>query len=136
MYDDFNPIDPNDYDVETTSVVSLKKTNITDTSCHRLKRLRRNIDCYATPHRPGSTIRNAVNGRYETGYFVGSKDEDIFFSVILATGETGQTPPTFYYDSPTQYETHFGCRLSPDIKAKWALKYHTAMQCRRISARL
>ena len=133
MYDDFNPTDANDYEIETTSVMSDKKQEIdqSDTGRHKLKRARRNIEFYATPHRPGSTIRNAVNGGYETGYVVGSTDEDVFFSVILATGETGPTPATLYYDSPSQYEAHFGCKLTLDIKSKWMTKYNTEMQRRK-----
>jgi len=132
MYDDFNPIDANDYEVETTSVISYKKSDDkTDSNYHKIKRSHRCIEFYATPHRPGSIIRNAVNGGYEMGYLVGSTSEDVFFSVILATGETGQTPSTLFYDSPAQYENHFGCVLSPKIKTTWINKYNVEMQRRR-----
>ena len=133
MYDDFNPVDENDYDIETTSLVSFKKSDVKeiDSGYHRIKRSRRNIEFYATPHRPKSIIRNAVSGGYEIGYLVGSSSEDIFFSVILATGETGQTPSTLFYDSPQQYELHFGCKLPLEIKNKWTNKYNAEMQRRR-----
>jgi len=53
---------------------------------------------------------------------LGSKDEDSLFSVIIATGETGQTPLILFYDSPEQYERHFQVDLSPATKQRWHKK--------------
>jgi len=57
----------------------------------------------------------------------GSKGEDTLFSVILATGESGQTPLILFYDNPEQYERHFNISLTPEAKKKWHKK-----QARRI----
>jgi hypothetical protein len=65
-----------------------------------------------------------VNARTNQPYDVkfGSKDEDRLFSVILATGETGQTPIILYYDNPEQYERHFNVFLSTGTKQRWHKK--------------
>ena len=61
-----------------------------------------------------------TNQPYNAKY--GSKDEDGLFSVILSTGETGQTPPVLFYDSPEQYENHFGEMVSSATKQRWHKK--------------
>jgi len=61
-----------------------------------------------------------TNQPYKAKY--GSKDEDGLFSVILSTGETGQTPPVLFYDSPEQYENHFGVDVSSETKFHWHKK--------------
>ena len=69
----------------------------------------------------GTKIRNAVTGeRYD--YKVGSKEQDLFFSVALCTGENGMKESlSLFYDSPEQYENHMFqtidmCRLDLDIQ--------------------
>lgn len=66
----------------------------------------------------------AMNAITNTPYKVkfGSKDEDSLFSVIIATGETGQTPLILFYDTPEQYERHFFVHLSPQTKQRWHKK--------------
>ena len=66
----------------------------------------------------------AMNAITNTPYKVrfGSKDEDSLFSVIIATGETGQTPLILFYDTPEQYERHFFVNLSPKTKQCWHKK--------------
>ena len=61
-----------------------------------------------------------TNQPYDAKY--GSKDEDGLFSIILATGEFGQTPPILFYDSPEEYERHFGVNLSKETKQRWHKK--------------
>jgi hypothetical protein len=67
----------------------------------------------------GSRIRNAVTGQY-TPYIVGSKDEDLFFTVIDSAGYQGRKDPLFlFYDTPEQYENHQFTKLNQKIKEKW-----------------
>ena len=71
----------------------------------------------------GSRIRDAETGDYYPNK-TGSKDEDLFFKVILATGEC--TSPngssTLFYNSPQHYMTHLNCSVDPEIIAKWEVK--------------
>ena len=61
-------------------------------------------------------------------YFrVGTADEDLFFSVILATGEFGQNAPTLFYDNPEQYERHFFTKVSQKSKDMWTEKKNSAI---------
>jgi hypothetical protein len=144
FYDDnYHPTIQNDYDgVDESSSVSAS-TSGGDSEYKRMRKIREDykksdpgyskikrkmdgkrvsIELYSTAIHPGATIRNAVTGMFEHGYLVGSNDEDHFFSVILATGETGKPSPILFYDSPQQYERHFGCTVSADSKSKWANK--------------
>lgn len=65
-----------------------------------------------------------TNAKTNQAYNVrfGSKDEDGLFSVILATGECGQTPIILFYDNPQQYERHFNVTLRPETKQRWNKK--------------
>jgi hypothetical protein len=81
---------------------------------------------FQTNSYPNSIIRHAMtgvlqsdNGKY---YRVGSRDEDLFFSTLLATGELGQTAPLLFYDNPEQYERHFFTKLPQQIKDNWVEK--------------
>ncbi len=69
----------------------------------------------------GSQIRNAVTGAY-TKDFVGSVDEDHYFSFILATGESPKGPLTLFFDSPEQCERHLHAEFGKQIKTKWQNK--------------
>ena len=75
---------------------------------------------FTTRYTPGSLIRNAVTGSVEP-VRVGSADERTYFKVGLSTGELGNDAygRHLYYDSPDQYERHFGVRLAADITANW-----------------
>ena len=66
----------------------------------------------------GSHIRNAITGVY-TKSVVGSRDEDLYFSFILATGELRRGAITLFFDSPDQCETHLRVELGSQIKTKW-----------------
>jgi len=90
------------------------------------------VEFFPTSMVPNSHIKNAITGAYQgtDGQFfrVGSKDEDLFFSVILATGELGQGgPPTLFYDSPEQYERHFFTKVPKEMKNVWEVKHGTAI---------
>jgi len=79
-----------------------------------------NIDYYASPINPDLRVRNAVSGIYDT-IKAGSRDTDILFKVTLTTGSNheSRTPQHLYYDSPEQYELHFGCSVPTATKQKW-----------------
>lgn len=90
------------------------------------------VEFFPTTTTPNSAIKNAVSGSYQTTsenrvLRVGTRDEDLFFSVILATGELGQDAPTLFYDNPEQYERHFMTKLSPEIKDAWIEKRDSAI---------
>jgi len=84
------------------------------------------IVVYSTPSGPGRRIRHAITGNYGD-YRVGyANEEDMYFSVILASGEVGQTPAILFYDTPEQYESHFGTQLPDAAKHRWLAKFNAA----------
>jgi hypothetical protein len=89
------------------------------------------VEFYPTSSTPNMIIKNAMTGTFQglDGRFfkVGTADEDLFFSVILATGELGQNASTLFYDNPEQYERHFFTKLPQQIKEKWTEKNNNAM---------
>lgn len=89
------------------------------------------VEFYETSLSPNRIIKNAVTGILQGNCRVGSSDEDLFFSVLLASGECGQTPPCLFYESPEQYEKHFYTELSEKTKSAWRLKYHIEMDRRQ-----
>jgi hypothetical protein len=89
------------------------------------------IEFFPTNTAPNTIIKHAMTGMFQSddGHFyrVGTKDEDFMFSVILATGEMGQTAPVLFYDSPEQYERHFFTKVTQQIKDKWNEKRDRAI---------
>ena len=80
------------------------------------------IGCYmAGP--PGTTIINALTGQKYPGHIVGKYDEDLYFKVMLCSGENGPNPVTLFYDTPAQYERHFYRTVSQNSKDEWIDKY-------------
>ena len=67
----------------------------------------------------GTTIRNAVTGARYPGALVGSHAEHLYYKVAFCTGETGQNPPTLFYDNPEQYERHMHCTVPESCKKPW-----------------
>jgi hypothetical protein len=82
---------------------------------------------FETHTTPNSVIRHAMSGDRCDPYKVGTEDEDLFFSVILATGETGQNISVLFYDNPEQYEAHFHTNLSQSAKDLWREKHNQAL---------
>lgn len=85
------------------------------------------VEFFPTNATPNSGIKHAITGAYQSdnGRFfrTGTKDEDLFFSVILATGELKENgAPVLFYENPEQYERHFFTKLSQQIKNKWVEK--------------
>lgn len=87
-----------------------------------LKRQIEKIEMYGSGD-IGSHIRNAISGQ-RTPHLVGSKDEDLYFSVVEATGINGRSEGVrLFYDSPEQYESHFHTTLNQSIKERWHNKF-------------
>jgi hypothetical protein len=91
---------------------------------------------FETNNTHGRHIRNAVNGQY-TRHIVGSSDEYLYFSVLIATGESGQTPDCLFYDSPEQYERHMRVVVSDSAKDVWRNRYNSMLKVQqdRLSTR-
>jgi hypothetical protein len=85
------------------------------------KKEKKRIKGYATVT---SRIRNAVTGRF-TVHRVGTWQEYMYFTVVVATGhakargDTKGDPLVLYYDSPEEYEKHFGLELDKTMKREW-----------------
>lgn len=72
----------------------------------------------------GNTIRNAVSGQRYSGHVVGSKSEDFYYKVQVSTGEITSNGDSIsvFYDSPEQYEKHFGTLVEQSCKERWLSK--------------
>jgi hypothetical protein len=70
-----------------------------------------------------SQIRDAETGAYYS-HLVGSADEDLYFKVILATGEckSKNGSSTLFYLSPRHYMSHLNNEVSEDTLQMWELK--------------
>jgi hypothetical protein len=66
---------------------------------------------------PDGKIRNAETGEYYNTR-VGSADEDLFFSVVLSTGEVGLKNPKgvnlLFFNSPNHYMKHMRTRIQDE----------------------
>lgn len=109
------------------------RNGVTKKGLHVVKGIYKNykIKVHSTPNYPNSIIRNAITGtgfKFESGDYarVGTFDEDLFFSVLLSTGEAGQSPALLFYDNPEQYERHMEELLPQDGKVEWMGKYVSA----------
>ena len=71
----------------------------------------------------GNHIRDAETGDYYP-HMVGSLDEDLYFSVILATGECNSAngSSTLFYLSPERYMQHQNQQLDEKIILRWKEK--------------
>lgn len=88
------------------------------------------ITYFNTGFTPGLTIRHAISGMYEKGDMVGSVGEDLFFKVKrtpgIVNGIHERDPHFLYFYSPTEYENHFACEVSKEVKDVWAQKVKNA----------
>ena len=89
------------------------------------------VEFFPTNPTPPSFIKHAMSGTVQSAdgrvFRSGTKDEDLFFSVILATGETVGGAPVLFYDNPEQYERHFFTKVPQNIKTRWMEKRNAAM---------
>lgn len=71
----------------------------------------------------GARIRNAETGEYYN-YTVGSKHENLFFSVRLSTGECNgkYNVPTLFFTSPSHYESYLYGTVSEETREVWDYK--------------
>jgi hypothetical protein len=86
----------------------------------RMKRTK--IELY-TSGQINSHIRDAETGIFYK-YKVGSADEDLFFKVILATGEclSKNGSNTLFFSSPKQYMDHLYSDCNEEIMEDWNMK--------------
>jgi hypothetical protein len=84
------------------------------------------VEFYETPNVKGRFIVDAITGHKCAPYLVGTEDEDLFFSTMFATGETGRNASLLFFDSPEQYERHFNLEVSTAIKERWLNKVTSA----------
>lgn len=75
----------------------------------------------------GSNIRLADTGQY-TSHKVGSKYEDFYYKVNLATGECNGKSNTFFFLSPLEYADHMGIELDQNDVRMWRTKIRTIQQ--------
>jgi len=85
---------------------------------------RTKVEIYTS--RPNGKIRNAETGEYYN-VGVGSADEQLFFSVVLSTGESGLKDPKglnlLYFNSPSHYMNHMRIKISDEkIIRNWSEK--------------
>jgi hypothetical protein len=61
---------------------------------------------------------------------VGSYDEDVYFKVMICTGENKlkNEPITLFYHTPEQYEHHFQVEIPLSEKKRWAQKRKELMK--------
>lgn len=125
----YNPADHNDYDEDEVNM--LEKTKRQDRGYNVIyrralrkdgRRYNKKIEIY-TSSGTGNRIRDAETGAY-LNYIVGSSDEDLFFKVMLATGEctSANGSYTLFYTSPQHYANHLLCEVDPKIAATWEEK--------------
>jgi len=137
--DRFNPVNDDDASVDKKKKKDvLSEIKQLDSGYHKIKRpnpknanKKISIEMY-TSGDVGCRIRNAITGqRYS--YKVGSRDEDLLFSIKIATGELGSNSGALFYDNPEQYETHFMLKLTNEQKEMWYAKNLEARITRKLA---
>ena len=133
--DYYNPADPNDYENDIDKLFDKSKRmdkgyNVIYRKVQkkdgRLKNQK--VEIYTTSG-VGNHIRDAETGQY-LQHIVGSKDEDLFFKVVLSTGECKSTngSNTLFYISPQHYMNHLHSELSPEIVSAWEEKHNARLE--------
>lgn len=124
----FLPTPENDEESQSTNSNIVEKHPRKHTIVRGRRVKKTHITFFETNYGNKFCMNAKTNQPYKAKY--GSKDEDGLFSVILSTGETGQTPPILFYDNPEQYEKHFDTYLSKETKQRWhkkQLKYRITL---------
>lgn len=80
----------------------------------------------------GSRIRNAETGEYYN-FLVGSRNEDIFFKVSLATGEctSKNGSNTLFYLSPNHFMSHLNADVNQPTITAWCEKRNKVFRNRK-----
>jgi hypothetical protein len=137
MYQDdfYNPTDPNEFDHANNDDMfeKIKRKDKGYNVIYRKafkkngKPYQKKIEIY-TSGGTGSHIRDAETGEYLSS-LVGSKDEDLYFKVTLATGEcrSANGSTTLFYSSPQHYANHLMCDFDPKIALKWEEKQNARL---------
>jgi len=126
--DRFNPINYDDYDIDTMRRNHLDELNKHNKGYFQMSLFDENngkkikVGLFASGS-DGTIIRHAVSGSKMNPYLVGSKYEDLFFKVAICSGEFGNKEPfTLFFESPEEYEKHMRVELSDDAKQRWLEK--------------
>lgn len=128
MYqDDYFNHDENDYESDHIENI-LEKEKIKDRGYNVIyrKAARRDGRTYSKKIKiysssgTGNCIRDAETGEYFSN-MVGSKDEDLFFKVILSTGECESSNgySTLFFISPQHYANYLQCEIDQTIVSNW-----------------
>jgi hypothetical protein len=89
----------------------------------RVEGKKKSVEIYSTSIFPRSKIRGAIGGSYYPSFKVGTRDENLFFKIAMATGECKDNN-IFFFDTPEQYEKHMNTTLDQSIKEKWYEKFN------------
>jgi len=131
MYQDdyLNQVDQNNFDEDDADKM-FEKVKRQDKGYNVIyrKALKKNGQLYNkkieiyTSNGTGNRIRDAETGEYFSN-LVGSKDEYLFFKVILTTGECRSIngSSTLFYSSPQHYVSHLLCDVDPILSHNWEL---------------
>jgi hypothetical protein len=93
------------------------------------------VVCFATRSPPGTPIRHAITGKIEPGYYVGRKDENMFFKVRVMSGELKERSEfgnDLYYHSPDEYSRHFHVEIPVILKENWEKRRNEYMALKNI----
>ena len=128
--DDFLRVnEPNDYgdDDFVKTHYALENVKKADKGYVMIRRRSKKIELYVSGGK-GSRIRDAETGFYYPN-LVGSKDEDIFFKMSLATGECAKcTSNTFFFVSPNHYEKIMNEHVGPPVFVSWQEKCNARLR--------
>lgn len=141
-YDDqFDPTQPNDVDdyenekirnneriLQALSLDRGLNTIIRKVTLENGRTKNKRIRIY-TSGGAGSRIRDAETGEFYP-YIVGSRDEDLFFKVALATGECNSAngSSTLFFSSPQHCMNHIHCTEDPETISKWDTKRNARLE--------
>lgn len=103
------------------------------------------FEYYVTKNITGYPIYNALTGTFYLNYTVGSMYENLFFKVqltnedsyksqtimsqnkkkskVIAISTQKEDPEILFYDSPEEYESHYGTELPHNLKNNWRIRY-------------
>lgn len=96
------------------------------------ERKKKSIEIYSTSIFPRSKIRGAIGGSYYPSFKVGTRDENLFFKIAMATGECKDNN-IFFFDTPEQFEKHMHTTVDQPTKEKWYEKFNSERISRQSS---
>ena len=136
-YDEYNPNEANDFDIEVNELQELKSldrgySKIYKNLEDRYGKIKRTKIEFYISDGIGSNIRDAITGEYLTDK-VGSLEEDLYFKTCLATGECNSKNGLnkLFYSSPDECENHLFIDIDEVVKEKWRMKKSTFKKGRK-----